>query len=65
MDSAKALIECGIELGHILPDYSLFGHRDVTQTDCPGDLFYDEELSLWPHKQTTSPPLGYTKKMGD
>lgn len=62
MQSTRSLIECGIELGHIMADYSLYGHRDVSNTDCPGDLFYNEELVNWPNKQTLA-PQSYTEKM--
>jgi N-acetylmuramoyl-L-alanine amidase len=54
MQAAKAMIECGIELGNVLPDYLLYGHRDVTNTDCPGDALYDE-ISTWPEKVTVPP----------
>jgi N-acetylmuramoyl-L-alanine amidase len=56
MEAAKSMIECGIELGYISPEYLLYGHRDVTDTDCPGDVLYDE-ISTWPDKVTLRPSL--------
>ncbi|XP_013189634.2 peptidoglycan-recognition protein LB [Amyelois transitella] len=46
--TAKALIHAGIQLGYIKPDYKLVGHRQVRDTQCPGDALY-REIQSWPH----------------
>ncbi|CAL1536977.1 unnamed protein product [Lymnaea stagnalis] len=48
MDSAKAMIECGVSLGKISSNYTLRGHRDMKTTLCPGDKLY-AEIKTWPH----------------
>ncbi|MBN3305471.1 PGRP1 protein, partial [Amia calva] len=40
LSSAQQLLECGVALGHLHPDYTLSGHRDVRNTECPGDQLY-------------------------
>ncbi|XP_078592912.1 peptidoglycan-recognition protein SC2-like isoform X1 [Branchiostoma floridae x Branchiostoma japonicum] len=40
--AAKSLISCGISLGKISSSYSLYGHRDVGSTACPGNKLYDD-----------------------
>ncbi|KAL4236848.1 N-acetylmuramoyl-L-alanine amidase [Mactra antiquata] len=45
--AAKELIECGVERSKISTFYDLFGHRDASQTTCPGDELYDE-IQSWP-----------------
>lgn len=49
IQTAKTLIECGIENNYIKSDYILYGHRDVRDTECPGETLY-QEISTWPHK---------------
>lgn len=46
LDTAKALINTGVELGYISPDYQLVGHRQVGDTECPGDALFNE-ISTW------------------
>jgi hypothetical protein len=48
MESAKTLISLGVLQGSIAEDYSLLGHRQVRDTLCPGDMFY-ENITTWPH----------------
>ncbi|XP_069684129.1 peptidoglycan-recognition protein LB-like isoform X2 [Periplaneta americana] len=48
MDAAKELIKCGIERGSIASNYTLLGHRQVRDTLCPGDMFY-ENITTWRH----------------
>ncbi|XP_066296595.1 peptidoglycan-recognition protein SC2-like [Branchiostoma lanceolatum] len=43
--AAKSLISCGVSLGKIRSAYSLYGHRDVGSTACPGNLLYDDVKS--------------------
>jgi N-acetylmuramoyl-L-alanine amidase len=48
LNALQQLIDCGIELGEISPDYSLIGHRQAKDTDCPGDQLY-ELITTWDH----------------
>ena len=48
LDALKGMIELGIRLGKITPDYKLYGHRDVGTTLCPGDKLY-ELIQTWEH----------------
>ncbi len=48
LDTAENVIECGLKLGKIKPDYILRGHRDMGATACPGDALY-KEIQTWPH----------------
>jgi N-acetylmuramoyl-L-alanine amidase len=40
VQAVRDLIDGGIRAGHIAPDYTLRGHRDLGQTTCPGELVY-------------------------
>lgn len=44
----KQLIEYGLTEGRIAKDYILLGHRQVRNTECPGQALYNE-ISSWPH----------------
>ncbi|XP_041971438.1 peptidoglycan-recognition protein LB-like [Aricia agestis] len=46
MGTVRKLIQTGIELGHISPDYTLIGHRQVSATECPGQALFDE-IQTW------------------
>ena len=48
MEAAKSLIQCGVDQGSIAADYKLLGHRQVRNTLCPGDTFYNN-ITTWPH----------------
>ncbi|GAB6032760.1 peptidoglycan recognition protein 1 [Chamberlinius hualienensis] len=45
-EAAKNLVLCGISKNEIQTDYGLYGHRDGTCTECPGDAFYNS-LNKW------------------
>lgn len=45
--ATKQLIQCGLEKKVIAQDYQLHGHRDQVCTECPGDLFYTQEVRKW------------------
>ena len=49
LNITKSMIQCGIDSNFIVEDYVLFGHRDVRDTECPGEALYQEILT-WPHK---------------
>ncbi|XP_075555711.1 peptidoglycan recognition protein 1-like isoform X2 [Dermacentor variabilis] len=42
------LLNCGVALGKIRPDYTLHGHRDANCRTCPGDALY-AYISRWRH----------------
>lgn len=44
----KDLIEHGLTEGWISKEYVLLGHRQVRDTECPGQALYNE-ISSWPH----------------
>lgn len=46
--AAKLLIEFGLAKGYIHPEYKLLAHRQVRDTECPGQRLY-EEITTWPH----------------
>nr|AAY27974.1 peptidoglycan recognition protein 2 precursor [Euprymna scolopes] len=48
LDAVNNLIVCGIKQNNITKDYLLYGHRNVRETACPGDKFY-ELIKTWPH----------------
>ncbi|XP_068086834.1 peptidoglycan-recognition protein LB [Anabrus simplex] len=48
MSVGQELIACGVQKGMISPDYKLLGHRQVRNTECPGQAFYDV-IQTWPH----------------
>lgn len=48
LDAVKNLIALGIENGHIEKNYTLIGHRQVRNTECPGTRLF-EEISKWQH----------------
>lgn len=47
LNAARALIQNGIELGHIPADYSLVGHCQCIPIESPGRRLYDE-IKTWP-----------------
>ncbi|XP_052227248.1 peptidoglycan-recognition protein SC2-like isoform X3 [Dreissena polymorpha] len=48
LDAVHAMIDYGIKLGKITPDYKLYGHRDAGTTECPGQQLYDL-IRTWKH----------------
>ncbi|KAK7505805.1 hypothetical protein BaRGS_00003076 [Batillaria attramentaria] len=48
LNKIKQLIQCGLDNGYISASYTLKGHRDVGNTDCPGQKLYDL-IHSWPH----------------
>lgn len=48
LTATKALIEQSVADGMLAPDYKLLGHRQVRNTECPGQRLYDE-ISNWTH----------------
>lgn len=56
LEATANIIDCGVELGYILPDYELFGHRDGRCTECPGDFLYFT-IQLWSHYSFRAIPI--------
>ena len=48
IEAAKALIVLGVKRGSVAVDYKLIGHRQVRETLCPGDRFF-EAIKKWDH----------------
>ncbi|XP_046964119.1 peptidoglycan-recognition protein LB-like [Vanessa cardui] len=48
LKTAQALIAAGVEMGYIKSDYKLVGHRQVRNTECPGNALF-EEIQNWNH----------------
>ncbi|XP_014206326.1 peptidoglycan-recognition protein LB-like isoform X2 [Copidosoma floridanum] len=42
----SSLVECGVNFGKISKDYRVVGHRQVRDTKCPGETFYQYVQSL-------------------
>ncbi|KTF86035.1 hypothetical protein cypCar_00031695 [Cyprinus carpio] len=45
---------CAVNSGGLSSSYSLYGHRQATSTDCPGNSFY-REIQTWEHYQSYLP----------
>lgn len=48
LDLTKDFITYAIESGYLLRNYTLYGHRQIRPTTCPGDALYGE-IKTWPH----------------
>ncbi|CAB3246193.1 unnamed protein product [Arctia plantaginis] len=46
MDTLKALIKIGVQMGKIREDYKLIGHMQAMSTECPGTALM-AEISTW------------------
>ena len=55
LTTAKALISQSIKQGYLATDYKLLGHRQVRDTECPGQSLF-EEISSW--NNFSSKPAG-------
>ncbi|XP_053603660.1 peptidoglycan recognition protein-like [Plodia interpunctella] len=47
VDAVKALLKCGVENGHLTPDYHVVAHRQLVALESPGRKLYNEVRS-WP-----------------
>lgn len=48
LDATRDLIADAIENEYLSSNYTLYGHRQVRATDCPGSALY-REIQNWPH----------------
>ncbi|XP_013189612.2 peptidoglycan-recognition protein LB [Amyelois transitella] len=46
LEATKQLIQIGVSLGYISPNYVLMGHRQASDTECPGSALFNE-ISTW------------------
>lgn len=46
--ACKQLLQKGVELGYLKKDYKLLAARQVSTTQSPGDILY-ENIKTWPH----------------
>ncbi|CAL8105813.1 unnamed protein product [Calicophoron daubneyi] len=47
LSAIRAMIEQAVKRGYLTQTYNVLGHRDVGNTSCPGDAFY-EIIKTWP-----------------
>ncbi|PSN41495.1 Peptidoglycan-recognition protein LB [Blattella germanica] len=59
--AGKELIQLGVDRGSIDKDYKLIGHRQVRDTLCPGDKFF-EEIQSWEHYDPIRDVVPYPPK---
>lgn len=48
LDACKLLFDLGVTLKFLRPNYKLFGHRQLTDIESPGEALY-QEIKTWPH----------------
>lgn len=48
LQATHELIDYAITEGYLSSNYTLYGHRQVTATECPGQALFDE-IKTWPH----------------
>ena len=41
MSSFERLLDCGVRGGYLDSYYGIYGHRDMRETDCPGEFLYE------------------------
>lgn len=54
IEAAHKLIAFAVASGHLQRNYTLLGHRQVRQTECPGERLF-EEITTWPRFSPTVP----------
>ncbi|XP_030570294.1 peptidoglycan-recognition protein LC isoform X5 [Drosophila novamexicana] len=48
LQACKLLLEEGVRLKKLVPDYKLYGHRQLSATESPGEILYSI-IQTWPH----------------
>lgn len=56
LQATHDFIAHAIDKGHLSSNYTLYGHRQVRITECPGDALYNE-IQIWPNFGTDLPAL--------
>jgi len=59
IEAIQALIAQGVTRGHITPNFTLKGHRDVKATACPGDTAYATLEQMRPTARQAPAPKVY------
>ncbi|GAB1607521.1 hypothetical protein Ahia01_001035600, partial [Argonauta hians] len=54
LNAVKKIINRGVCLGKVAPNFRLYGHRDVRDTTCPGETFY-RHIQTWDHYSYVKP----------
>lgn len=55
LEAINNVIDCGIQIGKIMPDYKLYGHCDARPMfESPGKRFYPL-IKTWPHYEYRIP----------
>ncbi|XP_043866076.1 peptidoglycan-recognition protein LC isoform X7 [Drosophila mojavensis] len=52
--ACQKLLEEGVRLKKLAPDYKLYGHRQLSATESPGDVLY-RIIQTWPHWTNKKP----------
>lgn len=47
LEATQNLINYGVSIGIIEQNYTLYGHRQLRSTECPGNALYNE-IQTWP-----------------
>lgn len=56
LQAAQDLIAYAVEQGHLERNYTIYGHRQVRDTTCPGEALFNE-IQKWPHFGTETENL--------
>ncbi|XP_064544483.1 peptidoglycan-recognition protein LC isoform X5 [Drosophila montana] len=48
LQACQLLLEEGVRLKKLVPDYKLYGHRQLSATESPGEILYSI-IQTWPH----------------
>lgn len=48
LNATRELIDYAINHGYLTSTYTMYGHRQVRSTECPGDALFNE-IKTWPH----------------
>lgn len=56
LEATQKLINFAVNSGHLQRNYTLFGHRQVRDTECPGDRLFNE-ITTWPNFSDTVPDV--------
>ncbi|XP_026851310.2 peptidoglycan recognition protein 5 [Electrophorus electricus] len=46
LSAAQILIRCGVAQGFLNPNFVILGHRDIANTECPGEYLYSSLATL-------------------
>lgn len=52
IEAVQKFLNYAVNTGHLDRNYTLLGHRQVRNTECPGSRLF-EEIKTWPHFSDT------------